>query len=70
MAISNQFTELSLTETCDIDGGGWSDVFEKVNPLSVGKAIYHAGEDFGASGVKFGRECYDLYRDVKKIMKK
>lgn len=67
MVMSNSFSELSAMEMETIDGGGWSDVFEKVNPIYLGKCIYRAGQDFGAASVKFGRECYDFYTDVKKI---
>ena len=50
-----------------VDGGGWGDFFEKINPLNLIEFTYKLGQDLGASSVKFGRECYDFYEDVKKI---
>ena len=67
MEMTSGFAELSAMEMQETDCGGLSDVFEKINPITLAKCIYHAGEDFGASSVKFGAECYDFYRDVKKI---
>jgi len=61
--------ELNNTEMMAVNGGGLGDVFEKLNPLELGKAVYKAGQDFGAAGVKFGRELYDFYKDVKTILK-
>lgn len=63
------FKELNLIEQCEVNGGGWSDFVDKVNPMNVVNFIYQAGQDFGAAGVKFGRECYDFYRDVRKIFR-
>ena len=70
--MTNYFYELTQTEMKDLNGGKveMTDILEKVSPLEVGKAIYHAGEDFGAASVKFGRECYDFYKDVKDIFSK
>lgn len=71
--MNNYFYELTQTEMKNLNGGkkvGVTDIIEKVSPLEVGKAIYHAGEDFGAASVKFGRECYDFYKDVKDIFSK
>ena len=65
--LDNGFQELAVNEILLVSGGGWSDFFEKISPMSVGEFIYQAGQDFGASGVKFGRECYDFYDDLRKI---
>ena len=61
------FTELSECEFYDITGGDWGDVFEKINPIKALEFVYQVGQDFGAASVKFGREVYDTYCDVKKI---
>lgn len=61
------FEELSTYEALDISGGDWGDIFEKINPLDALDWIYERGVDFGAASVKFGRECYGFYRDVKTI---
>lgn len=65
--MNNNLCELSNVELETCNGGKLTDFLEKVSPLEVAKAVYKAGEDFGASSVKFGRECYDFYKDVKKI---
>jgi hypothetical protein len=65
--LKNGFCELSFDEMEMVDGGGWGDFFEKINPLNLIEFTYKLGQDLGASSVKFGRECYDFYEDVKKI---
>ncbi len=66
--MNNKFCELTNLELEALNGGGiLGDIFEKVSPIEAGKAIYKAGQDFGAAGVKFGRACYDFYKDVKTI---
>lgn len=68
--LKEAFCELKQDEMQMIDGGdsgSWGEVFEKINPLNALEFVYQMGQDFGAASVKFGRECYDFYRDVKEI---
>lgn len=54
----------------EVDGGDnvtVGDVFQKINPLNLLEFVYQMGQDFGAASVKFGRECYDFYSDLKEI---
>lgn len=36
-----------------------------IGPMDLGKVIYKAGENFGASSVKFGRALYSFYEDFQ-----
>ena len=67
MVMTNGFTDLTVVESVNTEGGSFGDYFEKIEVVPVAGWIYQAGEDFGAASVKFGRECYDFYRDVKTI---
>lgn len=65
------FKELDFRELKHVEGGlEYGDIFEKINPIELGKCIYKAGEKFGESGVKFGRSLYHFYDDVKTLLKK
>lgn len=64
---SNKMEEIFIDETMEISGGKASDIFEKINPMNVLEFTYQVGQDLGASSVKFGRNLYDFYTDVKKI---
>ncbi len=37
MEMTSGFAELSAMEMQETDGGGWSDVFEKINPITLAK---------------------------------
>lgn len=62
------FLELSPKDMEVIEGGDLGDVFEKINPVNLLEFVYQMGQDFGAASVKFGRECYDFYSDIKTII--
>lgn len=64
--MEEKFLELNAKDLEIIDGGGWSDVFEKISPVEIGKCIYNVGYNFGSDSVKFGRI---LYRDVSNLKK-
>lgn len=66
--MQTNFIELSPFELQKVDGGSdWEDVFEKISPIGLLEFTYQVGQDIGAASVKFGRECYDFYCDVKEI---
>lgn len=67
LTMTNEFCEMTQKEAELIEGGEWSDFFEAINPLNLVDYIYQLGQDFGAAGVKFGRELYDFGSDLKKI---
>ena len=67
MVMANGFVELTAGESNEIDGGKFSDVFEKIELIPVVGWIYQLGQDFGQTSVKFGREIYRQYEDMKKI---
>ena len=69
LVLSDGFFEMSQNELYELDAGDTGDFFEKISPLHALEFVYQVGQDFGAASVKFGRECYDFYRDVKKILK-
>ena len=62
MTNSFGFCELNENELMMVDGGGWNDVFDKINPIHAVEFIYQAGQDFGAAGVKHLREAADMGR--------
>lgn len=64
------FKELDTRELKKVEGGLIGDIFEKINPIELGKCVYKAGENFGESGVKFGRSLYHFYDDVKTLLNK